>query len=73
MDCSSVNCFPFLCISCYNDSDEFIEEVETLIKIPKYREMTWRLVGGKMNLILNGAKGRAHWKEDLRDFMDINK
>ena len=62
-----------MCIVPRDMADEFIEEVETLIKIPKYREMTWRLVGGKMNLILNGAKGRAHWKEDLRDFMDITK
>ena len=42
-----------MCIVPRDMADEFIEEVETLIKIPKYREMTWRLVGTKMNLILH--------------------
>ena len=53
--------------------DEFIEEVETLLEMPQYREMTWRIVAKDMHRVLNGSKGRAHWKEDLAGLMDINK
>lgn len=53
--------------------DEFIEEVERLLEMPQYREMTWRIVAKDMNRVLNGAKGRAHWKEDLAGLMDISK
>lgn len=53
--------------------DEFIEEVERLLEMPQYREMTWRIVAKSMNRILNGSKGRAHWKEDLAGLMDITK
>jgi hypothetical protein len=52
--------------------DEFIEEVERLLKLPQYRVMTWR-IAKDMNIVLNGAKGRAHWKDDLAGLMDINK
>jgi hypothetical protein len=40
--------------------------------MPKYRVMTWR-IAKDMNIVLNGSKGRAHWKEDLAGLMDINK
>ena len=53
--------------------DEFIEEVERLLEMPQYREMTWRIVAKDMHRVLNGSKGRAHWKEDLAGLMDINK
>ena len=53
--------------------DEFIEEVERLIELPQYREMTFRIVAKDMHRVLNGTKGRAHWKEDLAGLMDINK
>ena len=53
--------------------DEFIEEVERLLEMPQYREMTWRIVSKDMHRVLNGSKGRAHWKEDLAGLMDINK
>lgn len=53
--------------------DEFIEEVERLLEMPQYREMTWRIVAKDMHRVLNGVKGRAHWKEDLAGLMDINK
>ena len=53
--------------------DEFIEEVERLLEMPQYREMTFRIVAKDMHRVLNGSKGRAHWKEDLAGLMDINK
>ena len=53
--------------------DEFIEEVERLIEMPQYREMTFRIVAKDMHRVLNGSKGRAHWKDDLASLMDINK
>ncbi len=53
--------------------DEFIEEVEKLLEMPQYREMTFRIVAKDMHRVLNGSKGRAHWKEDLAGLMDINK
>ena len=53
--------------------DEFIEEVERLMEMPQYREMTFRIVAKDMHRVLNGSKGRAHWKEDLAGLMDINK
>ena len=53
--------------------DEFIKEVERLIEMPQYREMTFRIVAKDMHRVLNGSKGRAHWKEDLAGLMDINK
>ena len=53
--------------------DEFIEEVERLIEMPQYREMTFRIVAKDMHIVLNGSKGRAHWKEDLAGLMDIKK
>ena len=53
--------------------DEFIEEVERLLEMPQYREMTFRIVAKDMHRVLNGSKGRAHWKDDLAGLMDINK
>ena len=53
--------------------NEFIEEVERLLEMPQYREMTFRIVAKDMHRVLNGSKGRAHWKEDLAGLMDINK
>ena len=53
--------------------DEFIKEVERLIEMPQYREMTFRIVAKDMHRVLNGSKGRAHWKDDLASLMDINK
>lgn len=53
--------------------EEFIEEVERLLEMPQYREMTFRIVAKDMHRVLNGSKGRAHWKEDLAGLMDINK
>jgi hypothetical protein len=53
--------------------DEFIEEVERLLEMPQYREMTFRIVAKDMHRVLNGSKGRLHWKEDLAGLMDINK
>ena len=53
--------------------DEFIEEVERLLEMPQYREMTFRIVAKDMHRVLNGSKGRAHWKDDLASLMDINK
>jgi hypothetical protein len=41
--------------------------------MPQYREMTFRIVAKDMHRVLNGSKGRAHWKEDLAGLMDINK
>ena len=62
-----------MCMIPRDIADEFIEEVERLLEMPQYREMTWRIVAKDMHRVLNGAKGRAHWKEDLAGLMDINK
>jgi hypothetical protein len=52
--------------------DEFIKEVELLLKKPQYRLMTWRIVAKKMHKAFQGALGIENWKEELRDCMNIN-
>lgn len=53
--------------------DEFIEEVERLLKQPNYRLMTFRIVAKQMNIILNDPEMKEDWKEELAIYMNKNK
>ena len=53
--------------------DEFIDEVEKLLKQPQYRLMTFRIVAKQMNIILNDPEMKEDWKDELAIYMNKNK
>ena len=53
--------------------DEFIDEVERLLKQPQYRLMTFRIVAKQMNIILNDPEMKEDWKDELAIYMNKNK
>jgi hypothetical protein len=52
-------------------SDEFIEEVENLMKGDRYRKMNFRMVANDMHKVLNSALTLPEWKDTLKELMDI--
>ena len=53
--------------------DEFIDEVERLLKQPQYRLMTFRIVAKQMHIILNDPEMKEDWKDELAIYMNKNK
>jgi hypothetical protein len=62
-----------LCLVPRELADEFIEEVERLIKINEYCHMTYRLVAINMNTCMNGEETRAGWKSRLKQLMKMGR
>ena len=52
-------------------SDEFIEEVENLMKGDRYRKMNFRMIANDMHKVLNSALTLPEWKDTLKKLMDI--
>lgn len=52
-------------------SDEFIEEVENLMKSDRYRKMNFRMIANDMHKVLNSALTLPEWKDTLKQLMDI--
>ena len=53
------------CVIPRDMTEEFIEEVETLLADPNYQSINWRTLT-MFHDVLNGAPGRATWKSKLR-------
>jgi hypothetical protein len=58
-----------LCMVPRDLADEFIEEVERLLKIDEYCHMTYRLVAVNMNICMHGEETRPRWKRRLKELM----
>lgn len=54
-------------------ADEFIEEVERLLKDPEYCFITFRTVAINMHNILNSEETRPFWKRKLKSYMSIDQ
>ena len=52
-------------------SDEFIEEVENLMKGDRYRKMNFRMIANDMHKVLNSAITLPEWKDTLKQLMNI--
>ena len=52
-------------------SDEFIEEVENLMKGDRYRKMNFRMIANDMHKVLNSALTLPEWKDTLKELMSI--
>lgn len=61
----------FLCIIPRKYTEEFIDEVDSLIKQTQYKNMSWRVIN-KFHAILATDESAADWKKDLREEMNIN-
>ena len=62
-----------LCLVPRELADEFIEEVERLLKINEYCHMTYRLVAINMNTCMNGEETRPDWKSRLKQLMKMGR
>ena len=62
-----------LCLVPRELADEFIEEVERLLKINDYCHMTYRLVAINMNTCMNGEETRPDWKARLKQLMKMGR
>lgn len=62
-----------LCLVPRELADEFIEEVERLLKINEYCHMTYRLVAINMNTCMNGEETRPDWKARLKQLMKMGR
>ena len=62
-----------LCMVPRDLADEFIEEVENLLKIDEYCHMTYRLVAINMNTCMHGEETRSRWKRRLKDLMKMGR
>ena len=54
-------------------ADEFIEEVERLLKDPEHCYITFRAVAINMHNILNSEETRPFWKRKLKSYMSIDQ
>lgn len=54
----------------YDMTEDFIEEVESLICDSEYQGITWRTIKA-MGKALRGEKGRKYWKRKLREELSI--
>lgn len=52
-------------------TDEFIEEVETLMLDKRYRNMNFGIIADHMSPTLKSSITRPEWKETLKSLMDI--
>ena len=62
-----------LCLVPRELADEFIEEVERLLKIDEYCHLTYRLVAINMNTCMNGEETRPDWKSRLKQLMKMGR
>lgn len=53
-------------------TEEFVDEVDTLIVQPQYKTMTWRVIKAYSRK-LRGKYGLEDWKEDLKNDMNTDK
>jgi hypothetical protein len=58
-----------LCMVPRDLANEFIEEVERLLKIDEYCHMTYRIVAINMNVCMHGEETRPGWKGRLKTLM----
>jgi hypothetical protein len=58
-----------LCMVPRDLANEFIEEVERLLKINEYCHMTYRIVAINMNVCMHGEETRSGWKGRLKTLM----
>jgi hypothetical protein len=58
-----------LCMVPRDLANEFIEEVERLLKIDEYCHMTYRIVAINMNVCMHGEETRSGWKGRLKTLM----
>ena len=54
-------------------ADDFIEEVEKLLRIDEYCHITYRLVAINMNTCMHGEETRSRWKRRLKDLMKMGR
>jgi hypothetical protein len=54
-------------------TEEFIAEVEEIMKDSRYRNMNYSIVTKDMHKIFNSKTASANWKRELKELMKLNK